>query len=90
MAGQKKEGAPVQAPRRRRRALKAEAVQSAAHEHCLLNYGTSYAGGVPYRLSLPNAEVWIVPVVLTSPGSGVVGEVGMVVADATARMAGPS
>jgi len=46
----------------------------AANEHCLLNYGTSYCAGMPYRLSLPTAEVWIVPAVFTSPGYGVVGE----------------
>ena len=32
---------------------------------------------MPYRLSLPDGEMWIVPVVLTSPGYGMVGEVGM-------------
>jgi hypothetical protein len=61
------------------------AVQTAANEHCLLNYGTSYVGGVPYRLSLPSAELWIVPAVLTSPGYGKVGEVGMVAVDAVTK-----
>ena len=39
---------------------------------------------MPYRLSLPTGEVWIVPAVFTSPGYGAVGEVGMVVVDAAA------
>jgi hypothetical protein len=61
------------------------AVQAAVNEHCLLNYGTSYAAGVPYRLSLPSAELWIVPAVLTSPGYGRVGDVGMVAIDAVTK-----
>ncbi len=89
MAQVKNRGATGQALRRRKIDVGAKAAQSAAHEYCLLNYGTSYAGGVPYRLSLPNAQVWIVPVLLTSPGYGVVAEVGMVVADAgTGRVIG--
>ncbi|HEY7326077.1 MAG TPA: hypothetical protein VH592_00450 [Gemmataceae bacterium] len=60
----------------------AEAVQIAVHEHCLLHYGTSYVGGEPYRIRLPNVDVWVVPALLTSPGYGVVGNVGMVVVDA--------
>jgi hypothetical protein len=60
----------------------AEAVQIAVNEHCLLHYGTSYVGGKPYRLTLPNTDVWIVPALLTSPGYGIVGVAGMVVVDA--------
>ena len=67
---------------RRQHAIDTGAAQLAANEHCLLNYGTSYCAGMPYRLSLPTGEVWIVPTVFTSPGYGVVGEVGMVVVDA--------
>src|SRR5258707_14871838 len=63
-------------------AIDTETAQLAANEHCLLNYGTTYCAGMPYRLSLPTGEVWIVPAVFTSPGHGVVGEVGMVVVDA--------
>src|SRR5205823_283497 len=66
---------------RRLRGLDAEAAQVAVHEYCLLHYGTSYVGGTPRRLSLPEVEVWIVPVVLTSPGYGAVGEVGIVAVD---------
>ena len=59
--------------------------QTVANEHCLLHYGTSYAGGMPYRLSLPSLELWIVPAVMTSPGYGIVGEVGMVAVDAATK-----
>jgi hypothetical protein len=58
--------------------IDADAAQIAANEYCLLHYGTSYVGGTPRRLSLPRHELWIVPALLTSPGYGVVGEVGMV------------
>jgi hypothetical protein len=40
---------------------------------------------MPRRLALWNAEVWIVPACLTSPGYGVVGEVGVVALDAATR-----
>jgi hypothetical protein len=53
--------------------IAAAAAQIAANEYCLLNYGTSYIGGIPCRLSLPNEDLWIVPAVLTSPGYGAVG-----------------
>jgi hypothetical protein len=36
-------------------------------------------------LVLPNKEIWIVPAYLTSPGYGVVGEVGVVALDAGTR-----
>jgi hypothetical protein len=61
----------------RARGVEAEAAQVAANEYCLLHYGTSYLGGTPRRLSLPRHELWIVPALFTSPGYGVVGEVGM-------------
>jgi hypothetical protein len=41
----------------------------------------SYAGGTPRRLLLAEKDLWIVPVVLTSPGYGAVGEVGLVAVD---------
>jgi hypothetical protein len=66
---------------RRKRGGHAEAARIAVHEYCLLNYGTGYAGGTPRRLLLARKELWIVPVVLTSPGYGAVGEVGMVAVD---------
>jgi hypothetical protein len=80
MPRQKKQGATVHAAPAG--GIDAEATQVITNEYCLLNYGTSYVGGVPYRLSLPDGEVWIVPVVLTSPGHGMVGEVGMLAVNA--------
>ena len=65
-----------------RRGSDAEAAQVAANEHCLRQYGSGSTGGTPRRLSLRADEVWIVPVVLTSPGYGAVGEVGVVAVEA--------
>jgi hypothetical protein len=62
-----------------------EAVQIAANSYCLRHYGISYSGGTPRRLSFRSAEVWIVPALLTSPGYGVVGEVGLVAIDAATQ-----
>jgi hypothetical protein len=87
MPRQKKHGSTTRAVRGR--GIGAEKAQIISNEYCLLNYGTSYVGGIPYRLSLPDGELWIVPVVLTSPGYGIVGEVGMLaVQSATGEVVG--
>jgi hypothetical protein len=56
-------------------------VQIAANSYCLRHYGVGYSGGTPRRLTFRGAEVWIVPALLTSPGYGVVGEVGLMAID---------
>jgi hypothetical protein len=48
----------------------------------LLKYVIGLLGGTPYHLSLPKSELWIVPMILTSPGYGAVGEVGAIAVDA--------
>jgi hypothetical protein len=53
-----------------------------ANEYCLLHHAPAFVGGGPHRLSLPSGDVWVVPILLTSPGYGVVGEVGMIALDA--------
>jgi len=45
------------------------------------NVGHLLAAGTPYRVLFPLRSSWIVPVQLTYPGYGIVGEVGMVVVD---------
>jgi hypothetical protein len=47
----------------------------------LLHYVIGLLGGTPYRLSLADADLWIVPMILTSPAYGAVGEVGVVAVD---------
>lgn len=58
-----------------------EKIQIAANSYCIQHYAIGYTGSEPRRLSIKGADVWIVPVVLTSPGYGVVGEVGALVID---------
>lgn len=75
----------------RKRARAAEKARSAVHEYCLLNYGTSYIGGAPRQLRLAGKKLWIVPVLLTSPGYGELGEVGLAAVDmATGAVVGAS
>ena len=45
--------------------------------------GHLLAAGTPQRVLFPLCSTWVVPVQLTYPGCGVVGEVGMVVVDET-------
>jgi hypothetical protein len=62
-----------------------KAVQTVVNSHCLTHYGVRCSGGIPRSVPLRASEVWIVPVVFTSPGYGCVGDVGMVVVDAATR-----
>jgi hypothetical protein len=59
-----------------------EAAVRAANEYMLLHYVIGLLGGTPYHLSLRDEELWIVPMVLTSPAYGAIGEVGSVAVDA--------
>jgi hypothetical protein len=63
-------------------ALDAEAAQTAANSYCLCHYGVRITGGPPRRLQVGGRDLWIVPAVFTSPGYGIVGEVGLVAVDA--------
>jgi hypothetical protein len=51
------------------RSADVESVRIVANSYCLTQYGVGYSGGTPRRLLLQGADVWIVPAVLTSPGS---------------------
>ena len=62
--------------------LEPAAIQSAANAYCLHHYAVAFGGGTAYRLRLNVQDLWIVPVVFTSPGIGAVGEVGMLAIDA--------
>jgi hypothetical protein len=55
-----------------------------ANAYCLLHYATGYtAGPTPRKLVMQASELWVFPVLFTSPGYGVVGEVGLVAVDAS-------
>lgn len=56
-------------------------VQAAANAHCLRTYGIAYTGGAPQRLTVRSNVVWVVPVLFTSAGYGMVGAVGVVAID---------
>src|SRR5262245_14940805 len=54
----------------------------AANTHIVRYYPIGCIGGTPRRLTLDSRDIWIVPIVLTSPGYGPVGECGVVALDA--------
>jgi hypothetical protein len=59
----------------------------AANEYIVSHYPFGFLAGTPSCLELKDRELWIVPIVLTSPGYGAVGEVGVVAIDPDARHA---
>src|SRR5882762_1467069 len=63
-------------PRRQSRTGEAESARIAASAYIVGNYPIGFLGGTPQRLTLEGRPFWIVPIVLTSPGYGAVGEVG--------------
>ena len=66
-----------------------ERARLTAIEHCLFHYPTLFTAGMPRRLPLSDSALWIVPVVLTHPERGTIGEVGVVAVDArTGKVAG--
>lgn len=67
----------------------AERARLTAIEHCLFHYPTLFTAGVPRHLPLSDFALWIVPVVVTHPERGTIGEVGVVAVDArTGKVAG--
>ena len=58
------------------------AVQVAANTYIVRYYPIGCLGGRPRRRAGAREDYWIVPIVLTSPGHGAVGEVGFVAIDA--------
>jgi hypothetical protein len=63
------------------RAISPDRAMLAANKFILFHYPTMFTGGLPHRLPLPTAELWIVPLVLTHPDHGIVGEIGSVAVD---------
>lgn len=54
----------------------------AANKFCLFHYPNMFTGGIPHRLVLPSGKVWVVPIVLTHPDHGIVGQAGSIIMDA--------
>ena len=53
-----------------------------ANRFILANLPDRFSAGLPKSMAFPTRRLWIVPVILTYPHVGVVGEVGMVAVDA--------
>jgi hypothetical protein len=67
---------------RRQRAIRPEKARVTAREYIVRHYPFGCTGGTPYLLPLAAGELWVVPIVLTSPGYGPVGDVGIVALNA--------
>jgi hypothetical protein len=62
-----------------------EKAVAAANGYMIREYPLGVLGGPARRLTLNGTPVWIVPIFLTSPGYGPVGEVGLIAVDARTR-----
>ena len=62
--------------------IDAEQAVVAANRYALRQYPLGVLAGTPRLLSLSKSDVWIVPIILTSPGHGAVGELGVVAVNA--------
>jgi len=79
MQAPKKSGAAARQPRTKDRS--SEQVLRSANGFIVRHYPFGCLGRSPQRL-VGESDFWIVPVFLTSPGYGAVGEVGLVAIDA--------
>ena len=61
--------------------LSARQAMVTANKHILFHYPTMFTGGTPRRLVLTQGKWWIVPIVLTHPEHGILGETGVVAVD---------
>jgi hypothetical protein len=62
-----------------------EEIRIAANRYMVRHYPFGCLGGPPRHLVLGRRELWVVSVVLTSPGYGAVGDVGVVALDGRTR-----
>ncbi len=52
-----------------------------ANKSIIKNFKSCLAAGLPKTVSFPIRNVWIIPVLLSCPNIGIVGEVGVVAVD---------
>jgi len=57
-------------------------VMALANRFILTRLPDRFSAGLPKSVNFPTRRLWVVPVMLTYPHIGIVGEVGMVVVDA--------
>jgi hypothetical protein len=82
-------GSGREAGRSRAVLTEAEKAVIAANRYVVREYPLGVLAGTPRHLSLQKSDVWIVSVLLTSPGYGAVGEVGVIAVNArTGRVVG--
>jgi hypothetical protein len=85
----RRRGSGHEAERSRSALTQAEKALIAANRYLVREYPLGVLAGTPRRLSLQKSDLWIVPILLTSPGYGAVGEVGVVAVNArTGRVVG--
>jgi hypothetical protein len=68
--------------RSKTRAANGKAAVQSANAYIVRHYPIGCLGGPPRRLTLGSRQLLIVPLILTSPGYGAVGEVGVLALDA--------
>jgi hypothetical protein len=77
---------PARIPSKKRKSfpdnIEHEGVWIAANTHIVRYFPFGCLGGEPRRLMIEEKDLWIVPIVLTSPGYGIVGQCGVVALDA--------
>jgi len=62
--------------------LEDQPVLMAANGFIVGNYPFGCLGNTPHKQKVGGRELWVVPIVLTSPGYGIVGECGFVALEA--------
>jgi hypothetical protein len=68
---------------KKRRGVGANEALLAANTYALFHYPTMFTGAGAYRLVVAERDLWVVPIVLTHPDHGVLGNVGLVAVDAS-------
>jgi hypothetical protein len=66
----------------RQETMDPEQARITASEYIVRHYPFGCTGGTAYLLPLAAGDYWVVPIVLTSPGYGAVGAVGIVALNA--------
>jgi len=68
--------------KKKSRRLGANEAVVAANAYALFHYPTMFTGAGAYRLVVADRDLWVVPIVLTHPDHGILGNVGLVAVDA--------
>ncbi len=58
--------------------IDARQAMSVANRFIVQNLPDRFSAGLPKKIAFPTRLIWVVPVLLTYPNIGIVGEVGMI------------